>query len=300
MNVAIIGNSHFGRILQKQLSKYDKANKYIFYDTNSKKIDKLKFMINIFNTDIVYSVSASISGGGALNLATLFNKKIIQHFLGSDVINATDDFKNARINKKLISESKYLCEVDWIKKELEAININAEIVPIMAYKQHEEPKEFTDFNILTYMGKGKEEFYGIEDFIELAKNFSDVTFKIAGIENYANLPNNIKCLGWIDMIEELQNATVFIRNAKHDGLGFSVVEALSLGRVVLRNYPFAFVNYFKNRAELINKIKRLKKSFDKGELGINFKAIEFVKEEFDEKNVINNLKETLLNCGVEK
>ena len=26
------------------------------------------------------------------------------------------------------------------------------------------------------------------------------------------------------MIDELQNATVFIRNAEHDGLGFSVIE----------------------------------------------------------------------------
>jgi len=232
MHIAVIGNSHFGPIITQQLSKYDKANIYTFYNTNEKKLDKLKFALNIFTIDIVYSVSASISGGGALNLASMFHKKIIQHFIGSDVLSAREDYKNGNISNKLMQQSTYLCEVDWIKDELTEIGINATSVPIMAYKQKENPKKFKYFSVLTYISKGKENFYGIEDFIALAKNLPDITFKIAGIESYDNLPKNIECLGWINMIEELQKATVFIRNAEHDGLGFSVIEALSLGRIV--------------------------------------------------------------------
>lgn len=299
MNIAVIGNSYFGNILTEQLRKTDKKNTYQFYNTDTKKIDQIRFIFNIFRIDVVYSVSASISGGGALNLATLFNKRIVQHFIGSDVLTAEQDFKKSNISDNLIKSSSFLCEVEWIKDELKNISIDATVVPIMAYKQEKKPKDFENLSVLTYMSKGKEEFYGVQDYIALAKNFPKIPFKIAGIDSYENLPHNVKCLGWIDMIEELQNTTVFIRNAEHDGLGFSVIEALSLGRIVLYNYKFPHVQSFSNRENLIAEFKKIKKTFDKGELELNFKAIEFVKQEFDEQKVISNLKEVLLNNRID-
>lgn len=299
MNIAVIGNSYFGNILTEQLRKTDKKNTYQFYNTDTKKIDQIRFIFNIFRIDVVYSVSASISGGGALNLATLFNKRIVQHFIGSDVLTAEQDFKKSNISDNLIKSSSFLCEVEWIKDELKNISIDATVVPIMAYKQEKKPKDFENLSVLTYMSKGKEEFYGVQDYIALAKNFPKIPFKIAGIDSYENLPHNVKCLGWIDMIKELQNTTVFIRNAEHDGLGFSVIEALSLGRIVLYNYKFPNVQSFSNRENLIAEFKKIKKTFDKGELELNFKAIEFVKQEFDEQKVISNLKEVLLNNRID-
>ncbi|HFU74657.1 MAG TPA: glycosyltransferase family 1 protein [Arcobacter sp.] len=299
MNIAVIGNNYFGNIITEKLKKYDKKNTYKFYDTNTKKIDKIKFVLNILHIDIVYSVSASVQGGGALNIATFFNKRIVQHFIGSDVLTAEQDFKKGNVSDKLIKSSTFLCEVEWIKDELKNISIDAAVVPIMAYKQEKKPKDFENLSVLTYMSKGKEEFYGVQDYIALAKNFPKITFKIAGIDSYEDLPHNVKCLGWIDMIEELQNTTVFIRNAEHDGVGFSVIEALSLGRIVLYNYKFPYVQSFSNRENLIAEFEKIKKTFDRGELELNFEAIEFVKQEFDEQKVISNLKEVLLNNRID-
>jgi len=152
MNVAIIGNSYFGPKLAKQLSDFDKKNNYKFYDTNAKIVDKIKFALNLPFIDIVYSVSATISGGGALKSALKFNKKIVQHFIGSDVLSAQEDFKANRINKKLIQNSKYLCEVKWIQNELKEIEIDSKIVPIMAYDNFNKPKEIKNFSVLTYLG----------------------------------------------------------------------------------------------------------------------------------------------------
>jgi len=289
MNIAIIGNSYFGPILTKQLSDFDKKNSYKFYNTNEKLIDKIKFAINIPFIDIVYSISASISGGGALNLALKFNKKIVQHFIGSDVLSAQNDFKHKRINKELIRNSEYLCEAEWIKDELKELNIYAKIVP---YKAHEEfliPKKFGNFSVLTYLGKDKEEYYGINDFIKLAIDFPQIKFKIAGIVRYKDLPQNIKCLGWVDLNEEMQKSTVYIRNAKHDGLAFSVIEALALGRYVARNYNFPFVDYFKNYEELKKIIIDKYIDFQKGELDINYKAIEFIENNFNKSKVLSNI-----------
>jgi len=294
MNIAIIGNSHFGSILAMQLNSFDKTNNYKFYNTNEKKIDKLKFILNILNIDIVYSVSASVSGGGALNFALKFNKKIVQHFIGSDVLSAIDDYKNNNLNKKLINHSTFLCEVDWIQNELKEINLRAKVTPIMVYENFIEPKEFSKFRVLTYMSKGKEQFYGIDDFVKLAQDFPQVSFAIAGIDNYPNLPKNIDTLGWIDMNTELQKSTIFIRNAKHDGLGFSVIEALALGRKVLYNYRFPYCNYFDDYYKMRNIIYNYYDKYENNQLSISKDAIEFVKTHFNKETVLKKLTKEIL------
>jgi len=294
MNIAIIGNNYFGPKLAKQLSEFDKNNSYKFYDTNAKIIDKIKFALNLPFIDIVYSVSGTISGGGALKLALKFNKKIVQHFIGSDVLMAQEDFKANKINKKLIKSSKYLCEVKWIQDELKEIEIDSKIVPIMTYDNFSNPKEIENFSVLTYLGKNKEEYYGINDFIQLANDFKEIEFKIAGIKNYKNLPKNIKCLGWVDLKKELQDSAIYIRNAKHDGLAFSVIEALAEGRYVAMNYKFPFCDYFKNYNELRNIIQKRWNEFKNNSLDVNYKAIEYVKQEFNSEKVLSKLKEELL------
>jgi len=289
MNIAIIGNSFFGQILERHLNDFDEKNFYTFYNTNEKYVDKLKFVRDILFMDIVYSVSATISGGGALNLALKLNKKIVQHFIGSDVLSAQEDFKKQNINQKLIKKSKYLCEVDWIQRELKDIEINATISSIIVYENSMEAKAFENFTVLTYVGKGKEKFYGIEDFIALARDFPNITFNIAGIERYKNLPENIKCLGWVNMFDTFQNSTVFIRNVSHDGLAFTVLEALSLGRVVFYNYHFPHVSYFNEYLSLKNQFEEVVAKFYNHTLNVNEKSIEFVKENFNKEKVLPDL-----------
>jgi len=290
LNIAIIGNSHFGPIITRQLNDYDSNNLYKYYNTNGNKLDVIKFILHIFSIDIVYSISGSISAGGALNLALLFKKRIIQHFIGSDVLSALEDYKNNNISSKLIKNSTYLCEVNWIQEELKTIGIQAKIAPIMVYEKNITPKQFDNFSVLTYMSKGREDFYGMDTLIVLAKALPDVTFKIAGISDCnQSVPKNIFFLGWINMLEELQQSTCYIRNAKHDGLAISVLEALSLGRVVFYNNQFPYVNYFQSDRDLIAKIKTVKDDFDNGMLLVNKKAIDLVKKEFRKENVLNNL-----------
>ncbi len=291
MNIAIIGNSHFGPILTKQLSKFDKQNSYKFYNTNEKKIDKIKFALDIFKIDVVYSVSASISGGGALNLALRFNKKIVQHFIGSDVLSAIDDYKNENINKNLVENSKYLCEVNWIQEELKEIDIDANVASIAIYNTHNKSTSIPDiFTVLTYMSQGKEEYYGMNTLIKISKKLSDIEFRVAGIDSYKKpLPNNIKLLGWVDMDKEFVNSICYLRNAEHDGLAFSVLEALGYGKKVFYNYHFPYTIYFKNSNDLVEKISVQKRLFDNSKLSIDLEAIQFIENEFNENKVLSNL-----------
>lgn len=294
--ISIIGNNHFGSILTKQLNEFDDKNRYVFFNTNEKTSDKIKFLLSLPSIDVVYSVSGSIHAGGALNLALMLNKKIVQHFIGSDVLTAIDNYKNRHFNKNLMEKSRYLCEVDWIQNELATIAIKADIASIATYNKNVIPKEFNSFSVLTYMSRGKEEFYGMADLIKLAKYFDDITFKVAGIKSYEkSLPDNIHLLGWVDMDKEFQECSCYIRNAKHDGLAFSILEALGYGRVVFYNYKFPYTNSFSTFDELRNKLFELRTSFEKQELCVNHEAIDFIQQEYSKEKVLGNLVKILTN-----
>jgi glycosyltransferase involved in cell wall biosynthesis len=293
MKIAVIGNSFFGQKIAKQLDEFDKNNSYIFYDTNAKTIDKIKYILNLPFISRVYLLSATISGGGALKLAQIFNKKIIQHFIGSDVLVAKEDFANKRVDKNLIKKSKYLVEVEWIQKELQEIFIESKVESLMAFDTFTKPQMFKNFSVLTYINRSKEKFYGIDDFIKLAKHFPDIEFKIAGISSYRDLPKNISCLGWVDMTKELQESTVFIRNVKHDGLSFSILESLSLGRVTFYNYNFAYTNYFKDFNNLLMQFTKVVDDYKNSKIDINYDAIDFIKNKFNKERVLNSLVEAI-------
>ena len=99
----------------------------------------------------------------------------------------------------------------------------------------------------------------------------------------------MKLLGWVDMDREYQECMVYIRAPEHDGLAFSVLEALSYGRVVFRNYQFDYVNYFKDYEDLKKQMRVVIKDFHNNRLTINNDAIEFVNREFSKEKVLGNL-----------
>ena len=116
------------------------------------------------------------------------------------------------------------------------------------------------------MAKGREEFYGIEKLLRLASDFPDIEIKIVGIsEYYKSAPANVKFLGWVEnMDEQYQNCVLYLRMPEHDGLAFSVLEALANGRYVGYSYEFDNVFFIKNYTELSRVVKGIKNSFELG------------------------------------
>jgi hypothetical protein len=298
MNIAIIGTGYFAQKLAKQLNDFDKKNSYYFYNTSENKLDKIKYFLHLPFIDTVYSVTASISGGGALKAALKFNKNIVQHFIGSDVLTSIDEIKNNRVNQELVQKSHFYCEIEWIQSELADIGIKADIASIAVYEKEVAPKKPKTFSVLTYMGKAKEEFYGMSDFVKLAEAFPAVEFKIAAVDQCEKeLPKNITLLGWADMDKEFQKCVCYVRNAKHDGLAFSILEALGYGRAVFYNYDFPHVNYFTTADELIALVKAVKDEFDHNQWDIDYDAITFIKEKYSKEDVLGNLVNILTDFG---
>jgi len=298
MIIAVLGNSHFAPIIIERITKFDTKNTYIYYNTSEKQIDKIKFLLKIPFIDIVYSISASIKYGGALGIALFFNKKIVQHFIGTDVLTAIEDYTNKNYSKKLMNRSKYLSEVDWIQTELMRINIETTISSIAAVNKKNCDASFSNkFIILGYMAENYEDFYGLDYYIKLAEKFPDINIRVMGIKkSKKKLPKNIILLGWIkDTKTEFLNSILFLRLTVHDGLPFSVIESLSYSRYVAMTNKFPYTTYIQEYKELEKYVGFLKTKFSKNELEINRDGAHFVSEEYLEEKVIKSLIHNIIN-----
>ncbi len=70
---------------------------------------------------------------------------------------------------------------------------------------------------------------------------------------------------------------------------FTVLEALSYGRIVFYNHDVPYVNYFKSYNELKIQLSKKIEEFYNEKIKINYDAIKFIETEFNEEKVLNNL-----------
>lgn len=236
MKILILGLPYFAAKLAGNLAAVDRGNRYVAVDTGRGWRGQLACLWHMLSARTVYLIGGSTERGGALKLAMLLNKYIVMHWVGTDVLNARAACRAGTADAALLRASRHLCEVDWLRGELLEVGIDAEIVQIACFEEGATvaPPLPAQFSMLSYMGKGRERFYGMDRLIDLAKKFPDIPLRIAGIAEYgAALPPNIHLLGWVgDMAREYRDCVLYLRLPEHDGLAFSLLEALAAGRYV--------------------------------------------------------------------
>ncbi len=291
MRVILTGLPYFAKKISQQLAEFDPKNHYIALNSSALIMDKLKFFFLIFFSQTYYIHGGAVNASKTLDLALLLNKKIIMNWAGTDVLKATEIVKAGLANPKYIKNIQHYCVAPWLKEELAEIGIDATILDVTALDT--KPKVAAsitkDFTILTYIGKGREVFYGIESITDLAVKMPNITIRIAGIDDYPDLPKNITTLGWVDMQAEFENCNLFIRNAQHDGMPFTVIEALSHAKHVIFNQKFEHTQYINNDTELLKKVTTLVKKHQNQQLVPNIKGQEYVIGRFNNKKILTNL-----------
>ena len=93
------------------------------------------------------------------------------------------------------------------------------------------------------------------------------------------------------MPELIMNSTVFLRLTEHDGMPYSIIEALSYGRYVAFSQPFPAVKHISSVNDLCVWIKDLMLQHKQGVLKENLEGAEYVKQEFNEERTMKCLLE---------
>lgn len=297
MKIVIVGLPYFAAKIAQELSEVDKKNLYVAIDTSAGVWQKLRFVWHIISAKVLYFIGGQPYSGKVLWLTRLLKKKVVMHWVGTDVLNAQKLYKSGALSSELLSKTQHFCEVDWVQKELLEIGIQAEMVQIASFPDSASvpPPLPEKFSILFYMGEGREHFYGIDKLIELAKAFPAIPINIVGAsKSSVVLPSNIHLLGWIqDMDKAYRDSVLVLRFPEHDGLSFSVLEALSYGRYVGYIYNFYGTNHIPGVREAHALIKSLLDLHSAGSLGINIGGYEFILKNYRRDLVMRILAEKL-------
>jgi glycosyltransferase involved in cell wall biosynthesis len=177
------------------------------------------------------------------------------HWIGSDVLDLLHtNFKHAaslralvkaELRRFLLKQTFHLAGAPWLVKELRSVDITAKYVPLPVRLPEAKIKPLPkDPSILVYLPEGKEHFYGWKLIYAVAAVYPQIKWHViahSGRGLYAS--ENIIFHGWLSrdsVLDLLGQSTALVRLTDHDGLSYSVLEALALGRYVIWTYNFPF------------------------------------------------------------
>jgi hypothetical protein len=295
MRVLLYGSSqtkHIKRIFKKYgIEVYE-------LDSNVKK-SRLKgiwdYIIILMRVDVVYRIYGPSYFDPKLVIAKLFHKKIVVHWIGSDVLEILK--KNKKISTKLIRLiiNENIAGSELLQRELKQLRVNSEVIAIVPELTSLQLSGMPDnHSVLVYAPEGKEDFYGLQYVERLAQIYTEIKFYIVGNSNDSiKLKNVIFCgmLPQSEMDSLYDEISILFRFPEHDGLSLMLLEALARGKAVLYSYTFPYVETPASRD-----LEDVKKSFDeliKNKPIINRDGASFISEKFSDDNIMKLYKEIL-------
>ena len=296
MNIAYIGHIFFCKKIGCQLEERGHKVKYLDYnDWGRKLIPSLK---DVWKMDVIHFICAI----GCRKYFYIFviryllKKKIIVHFVGSDILRLKKVKYFDRLNWILALKSAHRIfvgapwHVDELKNYLKTESL---ILFFNNYEREREPIPFPyQFTVLSYLPPGKPDFYGEKLIKGLIEKYPEIKFIILGINKFSYFTNvETKQIDYdTDMMEIYKQTSLLIRLTKHDGFSSMVLEALSLGRNVIWTYkiPHCF-QMEAEREKLLNLFNKARK----GEY--NASGAHWVRNNFNYSNFINKLESLYVN-----
>lgn len=298
MRILVNGLPYFSKRLVRDLTDFDPENRYVFLNTYESLWAKIKFWFYLPFFDKVLSMNGVSDESGSLNLVVRRRKPLIMLWQGTDVLLAVERFHNGTIFSKYIDYSKHFAGAYWFVEELSSIGIKAEPLSFVWL----EPKDSSEknpenFAVLTYLGNGREDFYGWQIIKKTFKDLKNTVLYVVGSDGRdLAFPDNVKFCGWVEKAEmqKLQSkCSVLIRLAEHDGYSLMVAEALSVGLDVIWNYPHPQTILVKDSISLKNEITQLREKFIATGGKKNLENIAWVKNHLEKEKVLRNFIEKL-------
>lgn len=281
--ILVIGSEPFAK---NAYYFFDSFRRYSFYyDLNSNhyiiKIIKIfRYFYLILLVDIVYIIGYFKPDSIYIKIAKLFKKKIIVHWIGSEVL------KLSRKHYQRV-DGAFSVTMD-LKRELERHNIPTIHLPLFLQLDLDDVdldfEEEKLHRILFYLPNNKEMFYGLKYLILLARVFSQTKFYVIGSTKITFSENNIFKLGYLDNNElnsVLRKTTIYVRITEHDGLSQLLLRTLSLGKTVVSNTRYSYVVHFDSQSKNDDDLIKVISNLITNKPMINVAAIKFMREQYN-------------------
>jgi hypothetical protein len=212
---------------------------------------------------ILHWVSGVTEKKALFTLAKRLNKKIVMHWIGTDVVNLRDYRTRFKSLPQYISEmvDVNLSDSPGLQEELCQLGVRSEVIRLLPMAVDAEVQPLPDEPaVLAYFSdESRAEFYGCSFIMSLASHFPDIPFYVVGSERgaIANVPDNVTFLGEVEDMESMYEKTsVFVRFIEHDSLSAMVLEALARGRYVLYSHSFPHTTMLRGIEDAVAAMKK--------------------------------------------
>lgn len=220
-------------------------------------------------------------------LCKLTGTSCILHYIGTDVVVASRSRWNrfiSRFNTQL--SQSVLCVSPGLSAELGQIGIFAKTLlysaPNLNINSLYPPMPVT-LTILVYLPKERESFYGLDIVKKLIHNNEDINFILLMNDGSSIGPkHNVEYLPRSNDMQNIYAKTsLLLRMSIHDGFPSMVVEALSFGRQVIRNYPTPFCHH----ATGLDDVQEIIDQF-KLKCPVNYEGANYARKYFSEETLV--------------
>lgn len=231
---------HIIPILEKDYTMVDVGS--CIKGRKSKWMKLLQWTWAILRVDAIYNIYTSENAWMYFFWAKLLGKRVITHWIGTDVYYIMGNPKGAKRISKFV-DVQFSC-FEPLRDELLQVGIDTKVLPIIPikinYELCEMPKKHS---VMIYMPNGREDFYGYQELKNIFPAFSQLTFHIVGTDHHAPFAQfqNVAVEGFLShaQMEALfREISIVIRPTKHDGLSMSVLEAMAKGKNVIWSSRF--------------------------------------------------------------
>jgi hypothetical protein len=244
--------------------------------------------------DLAYTWGGRVSMGKFLWVARALGKrKIVMLWSGSDVLFAQQELA-AGIRFPLIGETVHWAVSPWVAEEVRTLGLPCEYVQASFVNTVARPKPLPKkFSVLVFVRSvTKTDLYGWDRILEVAQRLPHIQFHLCGLPDGESLPtpSNMKVHRWMpDLNPLLEETTVVYRPVRHDGLSFTVLEALSHGRHVLYSYPLEGCVQVTDTTMAVNELERLHTCHEAGTLPLNERGRNCIDQEYAPEKVRSEL-----------
>lgn len=266
IKIGVMGSNQIDHIIPLLIeSGYQVTNiQNIFSSDKTKEEKEEMYRRMIKECDLLYNVYSGNYFWAKASFAKLIGKKVITHWIGSDVLNAITG-EVGYLGHSFI-DHHFVC-YEPLKTELQSIGIETTVLPIVPFNVNLTLGKMPDTHaVMIYMPENRLEHYGYSELCYVFEQFPDLPFHIVAnsgggaiFEKY----RNVTAHGWLDenAMEELyEKVSIVLRFIKHDGLSMSVIEGLIKGKKVIWNNQYHGVIYAESREAVCTELREILKT----------------------------------------
>jgi glycosyltransferase involved in cell wall biosynthesis len=260
VRIAVTGLPFFGTRVALTLREAGLAAYFI--PTLREAVREPRNLRRMAKADLVYAIGPSIEKRSPLAMLSLLRKRIVIHWVGSDVEYAIEAWRHGKSSERLIHDATHWADASWLAEEIRPIGVQAEERPLPMPIAFGVPAPMPEeHGVLISLPREPHSAYDVEGTLEVVAALPGVRFSlVGGYEPPVSLPN-LSNLGFVDgMASVYRDHSVFLRLMRHDALSHSVVEALSFGRRVVWSYPLPGVDQASGVEDAISALQRITNS----------------------------------------